>query len=331
MAQYKLTETVCWTGRTDGAEPDLLRWHQVMNLCEAGDLPKLSKGIQGVAFIGFCSDEGVRRNYGRVGAAQSPDTLRKACSNFPVIANHIVLADAGNVVCDDENLEAAQFLLSHKIQEILNQGYLPIVLGGSHDTSLGCFMAISPLTSGQELGVINFDAHFDLRQPETSVGATSGSWAFQIAEQCREQKNPFHYLVLGVQQYSNTRRLFEYAEEIGAAYFKAEDFTNDQLHQMLNRINGILSQCNKLILTIDMDVFASPFAPGVSAPSFNGIAPNAMFKRMLRHIVLSGKVSTIDICEVNPLFDVDNRTSRLAAAFIFDMVQAADINAEYPG
>jgi formiminoglutamase len=80
-----------------------------------------------------------------------------------------------------------------------------------------------------------------------------------------------------------------------------------------------------------MDVFASPFAPGVSAPSFNGIAPNAMFKRLLRHIVLSGKVNTVDISEVNPIYDVDNRTARLASAFVFDIVQAADINAEYPG
>jgi formiminoglutamase len=80
-----------------------------------------------------------------------------------------------------------------------------------------------------------------------------------------------------------------------------------------------------------MDVFASPFAPGVSAPAFNGIAPNAMFKRLLRHIILSGKVSTVDISEVNPMFDVDNRTARLASAFVFDIVQAADINAEYPG
>ena len=70
---------------------------------------------------------------------------------------------------------------------------------------------------------------------------------------------------------------------------------------------------------------------GVSASAFNGISPSAMFKRLLRHIVLSGKVSSVDICELNPKFDVDYRTSRLAAAFVFDIVQAADINAEYPG
>jgi formiminoglutamase len=100
---------------------------------------------------------------------------------------------------------------------------------------------------------------------------------------------------------------------------------------MLNTVNSILANSTSLLLTIDMDVFGAPFAPGVSASSYNGIAPNAMFKRLLRHIVLSGKVSSVDICELNPKFDVDNRTARLASAFIFDIVQAADINAEYPG
>lgn len=113
--------------------------------------------------------------------------------------------------------------------------------------------------------------------------------------------------------------------------FLAEEFTNDQLHKMLNTINGIMANSNTLLLSIDMDVFGAAFAPGVSAASFNGLAPNAMFKRLLRHIVLSGKVGCVDISEVNPNYDLDNRTARLAAAFIFDIVQAADINAEYPG
>jgi formiminoglutamase len=221
--------------------------------------------------------------------------------------------------------------MAEKIRYIQQAGYLPIILGGGHETAYCGYLAQGQLPKKSELGIINFDAHFDLRTCDAGVGATSGSWALQISEDCLKKNIPLHYLVLGVQQYSNTRRLFELAVELGFPYFLAEDFTNDQLHKMLNTINGILANSNHLLLSIDMDVFGSAFAPGVSASSFNGIAPNAMFKRLLRHIVLSGKVSAVDISEVNPQYDVDNRTSRLAAAFIFDIVQAADINAEYPG
>ena len=65
------------------------------------------------------------------------------------------------------------------------------------------------------------------------------------------------------------------------------------------------------------------------APSFNGISPNSMFKRIIRHIILSGKVASIDIAETNPLYDLDARTARLAASIVFDIVQAANVNAEF--
>lgn len=331
MASYRKTNPETWVGRIDGTDADLLRWHQVVELCEPGSLPKLKKGLQGIALIGFCSDEGVRRNQGRIGAAEGPHAIRRACCNFPLVADHIIMADAGDVICDDGDLEAAQLLMAEKIKAISSAGYLPIILGGGHETAFCGFQALGTLPKKAEIGVINFDAHFDLRAIDHETGHTSGTWAWQIAEACRLNGNPFHYLVLGVQQYSNTRRLFELAAELGAPYFKAEEFTNDQLHKMLNHINGIMANSDRLLLSIDMDVFGAPFAPGVSASSFNGISPNAMFKRLLRHIVLSGKVCSVDISEVNPLFDVDSRTSRLAAAFVFDIVQAADINAEYPG
>ena len=96
-------------------------------------------------------------------------------------------------------------------------------------------------------------------------------------------------------------------------------------------INAVMANSDILQLTIDMDVFAACHAPGVSALSYNGIAPNAMFKRLLRHIVFSGKVWSVDIAELNPRYDIDSRTARLAASLIFDIVQAADKNAEYPG
>jgi formiminoglutamase len=331
MAFYRLTSPGIWSGRNDGVEADVLRWHQVVQFCEPGNLPALGNSMQGIALIGFCCDEGVRRNMGRTGASKAPEFIRKACCNFPLIADHIIMVDAGDVVCDDKRLDEAQELLALKISLIAEAGYLPIVLGGGHETAYSGYKALGKLPAKSELGIINFDAHFDLRAVDPEIGNSSGTWAWQIAEECKTKKIPLHYLVLGVQQYSNTKRLFELAVEMGAPFFKAEDFTNDQLHKMLNHINGVLANSGKLLLSIDMDVFAAPYAPGVSATSFNGIAPNAMFKRLLRHIVLSGKVNVVDISETNPDFDIDQRTSKLAAAFIFDIVQAADINAEYPG
>lgn len=331
MAFYRETLPSAWDGRIDGTDEDLLRWHQLIQLTTPENLPKLAKGEQGIVFLGYCCHAGVERNHGRVGAAAAPGVIRAVCSNFPMVARHIKMADAGDIVCDDNQLEAAQELLAEKVAAVKKSGYLPIVLGGGQDAGFGIFKGLTPLAKkGNEYGLINFDAHFDLREPVDNQ-STSGTWVWQINDACNQQQLPFHYLVLGVQQYSNTRRLFETALQMGSPYFLAEQFTNDQLSDILQKINGIIANSDCLQLSLDMDVLASAFAPGVSASSFNGLAPNAMFKRLLRHVVLSGKVAAIDVAEVNPQYDVDNRTARLAAAFIFDMVQAADINAEYPG
>ncbi len=333
MPFYQHADASVWSGRIDGHEPDQLRWHQVMHYpdLETGNLPVLGPHHQGVALIGFCCDEGVRRNLGRTGAALGPRFLREACRNFPLSGAHLILADAGDVVCNNQNLEEAQQLLGNMVAKIQEAGYLPIVFGGGHEVAYGNFCGVRPVHKGMAFGAINFDAHFDLRAVDNSIGSTSGTGFWQMHEWCRIHQHPFQYLAVGIQQYANTRRLFETADDIGAKYFLAEQFTNDQLEQIITAINGILANADVVQLSIDLDVFAACHAPGVSALAFNGLAPNSMFKRLLRHIVFSSKVASVDIAELNPKFDIDSRTARLAASIVFDIVQAADMNAEYPG
>lgn len=331
MADYKPLVNNVWTGRIDGEENDVLRWHQVMQPVNLDNtrLPRPGEHQLGVALIGFCCDEGVKRNNGRVGAAKAPAAIRSACCNLPVIASHIVLVDAGDVICDTGDLENAQELLGEKVKKIRQAGYLPIVIGGGHEVALGNFRGIIPLQPKQEFGIINFDAHFDLRKVDVSTGANSGTGISQMKSYCDAHRNPMHYLVIGIQQYANTLRLFDTADDMDAVYVLAENFSEDQLEHIFAVMNGIISNADVLQLTIDMDVFSSAYAPGVSAGSFNGLQPNSMFKRLMRHIVLSGKLASVDIAEMNPVFDIDNRTARLAASIIFDIVQAADVNTDW--
>lgn len=331
MATYTPAKKGTWIGRIDGEDPDVLRWHQVMQYVDLSNelLPVLDEHQQGVSLIGFKCDEGVKRNQGRPGASEGAASIRKACFNFPVIASHILMVDLGDVVCENGDLEATQELLGELVRRIRKSGYLPIVLGGGHEVAFANFNGIMPLKEKQEFGIINFDAHFDLREIDTTIGATSGTGIWQMKEYCQQNGSPFHYLAIGIQQYSNTKLLFNRADKMDAVYFLAENFCDDQLEHMLQVINGIIGNADLLQMSIDMDVFADAHAPGVSAQSFNGISPNSMFKRLVRHIILSGKVASVDIAETNPLYDVDGRTSRLAASLVFDIVQAADVNAEW--
>ena len=70
-----------------------------------------------------------------------------------------------------------------------------------------------------------------------------------------------------------------------------------------------------LYLTIDLDGFSSAYAPGVSAPSPLGFSPNIV-EKVVELIVGSGKLISTDIVELNPVFDLDASTARLAGRLV---------------
>jgi formiminoglutamase len=322
---YSATAPDTWTGRVDGTEADLLRWHQVIQLVDlsAAPLPLLSTGQQGIVFLGFACDEGVRRNKGRVGAAAGPMALRKACANFPVhFEDNLILLDAGDICCPGGNLEVAQQILSEAVTSILNAGYLPLLLGGGHEITYGHARSISAFATHhqQVAGFINFDAHFDIRIPGPE-GVSSGTGFWQLWQDSQQLKQRFHYLALGIQQHGNTRQLFKLVEEAGADYVSADLFHEQDLHALHIAVDLFLQQVDQVYLTTCLDVFAAPFAPGVSATAFNGIVPGGIFLEIYRAILQSGKVRGVDIAELNPSLDIDNRTAKLGASIVFEIVQ----------
>lgn len=68
-----------------------------------------------------------------------------------------------------------------------------------------------------------------------------------------------------------------------------------------------------------MDVFDAPYAPGVSAPTIMGLDPKKG-KRILRDLMATGKVICVDFAEVNPLYDIDSRTAKLAGCLAYDIM-----------
>ncbi|HVI44276.1 MAG TPA: formimidoylglutamase [Chitinophaga sp.] len=323
---YQPAAPTAWAGRMDGTATDLLRWHQVVRPVDLlqGSLPVLPSGARGVVFLGFACDEGVRRNKGRTGAVEGPGALRKAMSSFPVHFDaEAVLLDAGDVVCKNGELENAQLVLSEAVKSIITAGYLPVLLGGGHEITYGHASGIRQIAQQRKkrVGFINFDAHFDIRIPGEE-GPSSGTGFWQLAQDCRRDGDTFQYLALGIQKNGNTRQLFNIAGEEGATYVSADAFHLNDTDTLFAAVQHFLDQVDMVYLTTCLDVFAAPFAPGVSATAFNGILPGGLFLQCYRNILESGKVAGADIAELNPSLDIDNRTAKLAASIIFEIVNA---------
>lgn len=312
MALYQSYNPSWWKGRIDGDDSNHLRWHQSVR---GFDFEKRDQ--QGFAILGFSSDTGVKRNMGRPGAVNGPQYVQRALCNLPV-HRPFDLYDAGNVLCDTDDLEAAQKLLGSKVSAISKNGTIPIILGGGHETSWGHFQGIVQADPDSHIGIINFDAHFDLRKSDVS---TSGSPFYQIAKFQQARNGAFRYMVLGVQKHANTKALFKRADDLHVAYHWDTDFYAGNHENLLQSVVNFCSSVDRVMLSIDMDVFHASYAPGVSAVNASGIIPDTVVFGLLRAICGSGKLGSVDLVEVNPNYDVDGRTGKLAARLIFELLE----------
>lgn len=324
LTNYSPVPKDFWTGRVDDInDPDSYRWHQRVKIFNLRDIKSLAIDSQKKAFciIGFSCDKGVEKNLGRTGTALGPFSIRKELANLPdIFGEDTLLFDAGNIHCLDGNLENAQLALSQITKIILDLGIMPIVLGGGHEIAFGHYNGLKNHLnnkSKKDIGIINFDAHFDLRPYEN--GASSGTMFRQIADQCKTDKSQFSYFALGIQRYGNTKSLFKIADELKADYILAKDIYDANWGNITRKIDAFTEKHNNIYMTICTDVFSSAVAPGVSAPQPFGLNPDITM-RLIKHVIRTKKVISFDIAEVSPRFDDDNQTAKLASVLIYGII-----------
>lgn len=303
-----------WQGRFDGEDALHQRIFQRVRL----ETDYASIKPKDFVLHGFAVDEGVRRNKGRVGAKDAPDIIRQNMTNFPIVQPAFVLRDFGNVYCEDQNLEKAQAELAQKVGQALMSGGKSVVLGGGHEVMYAHYQGLKNAYPDRRIGIINIDAHFDNREPDRAVGPSSGTGFWQIA-----QEGELNSLHIGIQKNSNTLKLFDTAHQFGMQYILADELYFENLPKLYEQLDAFMSAVDILYLTVCMDTFNAAIAPGVSAASYNGIFADAAFMHLYRRILDSVKLRALDVAEVNPDYDQDNRTARLAASLVNEWFQVS--------
>jgi formiminoglutamase len=301
-----------WHGRVDGEGDAGLRWHQIVR-----PLERSSAG--GVALIGFACDAGVARNHGRTGARAGPAAIRAMLGNMPVHRCRNIV-DAGDVTCHageaSDGLEQAQQTLSGQIAALLARGMLPLAMGGGHEIAFASFGGLARHlahgTAVPRIGIINLDAHFDLRMAER---ASSGTPFRQIAEECGARGWPFHYCCLGVNEFANTQALFDRARSLGVRWLLDEEMLAVKWDAVQAAVAAFLSGVDHVYFTICLDVLPAGVAPGVSAPAPHGVELSVV-EQIVDMVAASGKLRVADIAELNPGVDTDGRTARVAARLL---------------
>ncbi|MDN5822228.1 MAG: formimidoylglutamase [Brachybacterium sp.] len=316
-----------WTGRHDGDGPEHARWHQAMQVLDGPRDAAADPASDHVTVLGFRSEEGVRRNRGRVGAADGPAALRRALAPLalhgPLAEGVVGLHDLGDAETVGEDLEGGQAAAAALTSAALDRAgsRLAVVLGGGHETAWSSYLGLvgSGLgpRAGQRWGVLNLDAHFDLREEPRP---TSGTPFAQMAAAEQKVGRDLHYAVLGIAEPSNTGALLAKAEELGVRWWTDEQCLAAGAEGITRFVEEFTAELDLLYLTIDLDVLPAATAPGVSAPAAYGV-PLPLIAAAVRAAAGSGKLSLLDVVELNPSLDIDGRTARAAARLIDDAVR----------
>lgn len=184
----------------------------------------------------------------------------------------------------------------------------------AYGTGAGVFSALPP---SSRIGIINIDAHLDLR---VAASRNSGTSFADLLSRGVAEGREVHYLCVGVAESANTAALFNRAKSYGASWMSDDDVRRSP-RDSISALTSFVDRCDTIYLSIDMDALPSYEAPGVSAPASLGI-PFESVLSIARHLGQSPKLCAVDIAELNPRFDSDSRTARLAARLIHTIIHA---------
>jgi formiminoglutamase len=264
--------------------------------------------------VGFPSDEGVRRNGGRVGAAGGPKAIRPALYRLtadPLSEEFEDLLGRTRDLGDLEisrNLEFDQQHLGEALSPYLEQGAFAIVLGGGHETSYGHFQGYA--RENHRVEILNWDAHADVRELKDGKGHSGSPFRQAIEDPsgtCRR------YTVAGLQPHAVARAHLDYVKKHGGAFWR-EEVTREAIDELYRGMGG------PTMVSFDLDAVTDAEAPGVSAPTSAGLSTELW----LAAANAAGRcpaVTSADVVELNPAVDRDGQTARLAALTVWCLLR----------
>ncbi|MBI5155507.1 formimidoylglutamase [Candidatus Poribacteria bacterium] len=268
------------------------------------------------AILGFPTHAGVLRNHGRAGAAEGPAAIRRALyklndydsqTDVSLSAMHIV--DIGDVETSG-SLEEDQARLGRVTAALLNRNITPVILGGGHETAYGHFLGY--MDENLPVAIVNLDAHLDVR--ESSDAKPHSGTPFRGALQHPRGVLGNRYTVIGAQPHVNSKTYVRWMREHGGAIHWAEETARRGTETLVREaLDGYAHFA--VMVTLDMDVVSSAFAPGTSAASPAGITANE-FLAAARAAGRHRAVRSLDVVECSPPLDRDGQTARLAALAI---------------
>jgi arginase len=205
----------------------------------------------------------------------------------------------------------------------LQQGALPIVLGGDHSLGAGSVAATSTWLKarGEAVGLVWIDAHADINSPATSpsgnvhgmpLAALLGREPVELARISGPEPavQPEHTVLVGIRNLDDREK--EIVKAAGVHAFTMKDIDRLGIAEVMDRALAAASTgTGGVHVSFDLDVCDPSIAPGVGTAVKGGLSyREAHF--VMEAVAESGRMVALDLVEVNPALDVRNTTAELA-------------------
>jgi arginase len=210
----------------------------------------------------------------------------------------------------------------------LDEGAMPLVLGGDHSLAAGSVAAAAEWarkTRGLPIGLLWIDAHGDMNTPGTSLSgnvhgmplaALVGPEPSELARigGVTPKALPEHTVIIGVRNLDEREKIA--VRDSRVHVFTMKDIDRQGIASIVEQaVNLAGSGTAGIHVSFDMDVCDPAIAPGVGTPVKGGL--NYREAHMVMEIVAdSGLLTSLDMVEVNPTLDMQNTTAQLGTELV---------------
>lgn len=219
-----------------------------------------------------------------------------------------------------DEVETVCTRLADSVAAARESGRLPLVLGGDHSIAIGTARGVARAGPGTT-GVLWVDAHADFNTPETSpsgnvhgmpLAATVGLGSFADREWAAAPGiAPENVALVGLRSVDD--RESASVRESGVATYTMSDIDERGIAAVTREAIAVAAaDVDRLYVSLDMDVLDPDEAPGVGTPVRGGMTYREAHTAMELVHSEAPDVCALELVEVNPVLDRENRTAELA-------------------
>ncbi len=273
---------------------------------------------------------------GKRGVDMGPSAIRLAGLVESLEAMGKIVEDRGNIHVPvgiqregefmryrQEILEVCQDL-AEEVYQIYKEDSFPLILGGDHSIAIGSIAGLA--RKEPNMGVLWVDAHGDFNSVESSP--TGNIHGMPLAISCGigdvefvnlgtegRKIDPKNVVIVGARDLDMGEIML--LRKAGVSVYTMEEVELYGIQKVMqDAMEYLYQRCSCLHVSFDMDSIDPSEAPGTGTPVRGGLTYREAHFVMKYLSTYGNFITSLEVVEVNPILDVQNKTAELAVELI---------------